>query len=718
MFVLQVGIGKYLNAPTWAELRGAVNDVVEMRKVLEGERYRIPAENIVTLTDAQATKAQIFEKFQRHLIAKAREHLEKTGNKDAVVMFQFSGHGSQVPDVDGDEKDDHKDETFVTYDSQDAPGKNFDITDDEIFALTSELRRYTDNIVYVFDSCHSGSGTRDSQDVRRLPERKTVPVAIAGVGTNTRAGNMKPDDAPGSGVLPPGDDYIVITASRSGELASQRNCFEECGSSTTPVVFGNLTFYLIDELKQARSDTSYRELMESVTRRVVSEKPTQTPQIEGDKSRFVFGSLASKEDNFTRIMAVEPRKADGSRSVTIRAGAMQGVTLGTIVSFYDKTATRFDMAEKLSSGSVTAVSSGDSVVQLIGAKREITVDDKALVIAPDLGSLRLKVNLDIDAAKLSPAQKSVVAAVRANLTPKPPETRDARGVDIVSAQRASASDWDVAVLKDSFSKVAAKMNGSSPRCESVGTGNGEIVLPPDSDVFYLAGKDFVPVFRFCIDASFPNAKLQTAATKRIEEALVHLARLRSINAISNKRSALNGKIIVRPIRLTGPFGCVNSKFLMTAQDPAVLDPATGYYSFTSGEVFWFEVKNNSTQDLYLTLLDMPPDGSVKLFSPRKLDGEKDGVVVAKNGGVRILMSDDCRVDADGNFLEAGPFRSSRLSGLDRFKFIASVERTTRDDFAYLEMTALVRGSEKASPLAGLGDWTTVETIFQINDTGN
>ena len=35
MFVLQVGIGKYLDAPTWTDLRGSINDVMEMRKLLD-----------------------------------------------------------------------------------------------------------------------------------------------------------------------------------------------------------------------------------------------------------------------------------------------------------------------------------------------------------------------------------------------------------------------------------------------------------------------------------------------------------------------------------------------------------------------------------------------------------------------------------------------------------------------------------------------------------
>ena len=711
MFVLQVGIGKYLNAPTWAELRGAVNDVVEMRKVLESDRYRIPLQNIVTLTDSQATKALIFERFQNHLIARAREHFEKTGNKDAVVMFQFSGHGSQAPDVDGDEKDDHKDETFVTYDSQDSPGKNYDITDDEIFSLTSELRRYTDNIVYIFDSCHSGSGTRDSQDVRRLPERKTLPVAVAGVGASTRASVTKANDAPGSGVLPPGDDYIVITAARSGELASQRNCFEECGSSTRPVAFGNLTFYLIDELKRARSDTSYRELMENVTRRVVSEKPTQTPQIEGDKSRFVFASLGSLEDSFTQIVGVDAKRPGASRTVKIRAGAMQGISTGTIVSFYDKAVTRFDTAEKLSSGSVIAVSPVESTVQLIGARREMTTDDKASIVAPDLGSLRLKANLEFDTSRFNAREKKIVSMIRDMLIPRPAATQGARGVDLVPA---SNNNWDVAVLKDKFSKVAAKIGGAEATCESVGT-KAEETPRPEADVLYLAGKDFVPMFRFCIVADLTDETSQNAVATRISNALVHIARLKSINAISNRMSALSGKITVRPIRLTAPFGCENSRFKAAEAEPVIANRQTGNFEFQHGQVFWFEVTNNSSVDVYLALLNMEPNGSVKLFSPRERDDEKNGVLVVRNGGKRILISDECRVNDNGDIAEAGALLPTRLSGLDKFKLIVSVKQTTRDDFAYLEMPALTqRGA--ASPLVGMNDWTTVETFLQVNDT--
>ncbi|HVF30992.1 MAG TPA: caspase family protein [Pyrinomonadaceae bacterium] len=720
MFVLQVGIGKYQHTPTWAELRGAVTDVVEMRKVLEGDRWNIPAANILTITDTEGTKRNIFEKFQSHLIANAEKYYQKTKDrrKGAIILFQFSGHGSQVPDLDGDEKDDGKDETLVTVDSQDAPGKNFDITDDEIYALTSRLRPFTDNIVYVFDSCHSGSGTRDSGDVRRLPEKKTPVVTIPGILPSTRSGGVeKPADSE-SGVLPPGDDYIVITAAHANQLASQRNCFEECGQTQRPVVYGYLTYYLIDELKNARNDTSYRELMENVSRRLSAEKPTQTPQLEGDSSRFVFGALGRTEDSFVRVLEAETKKPNGERLVKIATGAMQGVTVGTLVSFYDSSVTKFDAAEKVTSGSVIAVAPAASTVRLNLASRDISVGDKSLIVAADLGSLRLKLNLDADTAKLTAPEKEMIGKLRAALTPAA-ETSGLREVDLVGKPAAAAGSWDVAVLKDKYETVAAKIGGGRPACRLPGPEPETVTadIPAGSDVFYLAAKDYVPLYGVCLYMPSGTQQEQNEAVRRLATAAVHLARLKSVNAIANRRSLLNGKVSVRPVRMSGPFSCENSKFVAGSSEVVARDPKTGYYKLVPGDVFWLEVTNNSPRDLYIVLLNMPPDGGVLVKSPRNILGENKGIVVAANGGKRIVMSDACRADSGGNFLEAGAMRVSKTTGLDRFKLIVSTDLLLRESFESLQMGPLTTQRKEVPSMAGKKDWTTVETILEIADTG-
>lgn len=708
MFVLQVGIGKYLNAPTWSDLRGAVTDVVELRKLLEGERFQVASANIVTLTNEQGTKSKIFTAFHEHLIAKAKDHFEKTKRRDAVVLFQYSGHGSQAPDADKDEED-KLDETLVTYDSQDVKGKNFDVTDDEIFALTAELKKYTDNIVYIIDSCHSGSGTRNAEDARRLPARTTVPEPVAIASFQTRSGGEKATDKSDGGVMPPGDDYIVISAAQAEQLATQKYCFEECGSDKEPVVYGLLTYHLIDELKNARSDTTYREVMENVVRKVSADRPTQTPLIEGDQRRAVFGSLGKAEDNFVPILSVE------ANSVRIRSGAIQGVAVGSIVSFYDKAVKRFDEAEKIATGRVSHVTATESDVRLVDSKRLLTISDKAIIASPDLGSTRLKVLLAA-AEQKSDAAQDINTRLRTAFEPKAGNP-DPSGVDILAdtAPNRQTGRWNVAVLKDRFSKVflkAARGEAAAPKCANAGSDDKS----PEREIYYIAGADYVPLFNFCVEARGDASK----AASEIERGLTHIARYRAVQSVRNKRSRLAGKVTVKPIRLfknrddvVPSTHCVDGKIVSNENQP-ILPSANGKYQFRPREVFWFEVTNNSPFNLYVAMLNLKPDGSVKLNYPRNLADEKNGVTIPKNGGKRILTSDRCRLNDDRtNFAEVGMLIISSGYATDAFKFIATVNRMGWDDLSYLEMEG-IRRNQNAS-LATNNEWIAIDLTFEIKN---
>jgi hypothetical protein len=695
MFVLQVGIGKYLDAPKWSDLRGSITDVVEMRKLLEGERFQIPAANITTLTNEKATKHGIFAAFRDALINKAKDNFEKTKRRDAVVLFQYSGHGSQAPDVDGDEVD-KLDETLVTYDSQDVKGKNFDITDDEIFALTSELKRYTDNIVYVFDSCHSGSGTRNAEDARRLPVRTTVPETVPMPGITTRSGSAGDDASEGS-VLPPGSDYIVISAAQAEQLATQKYCFEECGGTTEPVVFGLLTYYLIDELKNARSDTSYRELMENVVRKVEAERPTQTPLIEGDARRLVFGSIGKTGDSYIPISAVDPK------SIKIRAGAIHGVTVGSIVSFYDRGVAKFDSAEKIASGQVVSLTAAEAVVRLGTSQRAVTIADKAVVASSDLAVSRSKVMIE-DAA--------IARAIREAFAPKE-GVPDERGVDVLPSNAVSRQTgrWNLAVLKDKYSKVFPNSRGAAnpPNC-----GAQSEAASGDADIYYITGQDYSPMFGFCVDAA------DSGAANSLVRALTHIARYRSIQQIQNRRSRLAGKVLVKPIRLitnsgafSGTTNCVDGKFTVDKYE-TLLPSSAGRFPIGTGEVFWFEVTNNSPFDVYVSMLNLRSDASVRVQFPRNVAEEKNGVMIPKNGGKRIVNGDRCRINAEGDFTETGAFRASRTPEQDIFKFFVTTTPLTWDKLSFLEMDS-IRRNENAS-LATINEWIALDLALDVGGT--
>lgn len=154
---LCVGINQYKNYPK-SNLQGCVNDVADMEDILtkylgfKGSGGTDP--DIVKLTDSQATKANIMAPL------KAMLEGAKAG-KYTYLIFSMSSHGTQVPDVSGDEPD-RADEAFCPHDlaqkgSQWDP--NYIITDDELHDLFVQLPQNV--LLEVFlDTCHSGTGIR------------------------------------------------------------------------------------------------------------------------------------------------------------------------------------------------------------------------------------------------------------------------------------------------------------------------------------------------------------------------------------------------------------------------------------------------------------------------------------------------------------------------------------------------------------------------------
>ncbi len=154
---LLVGINKYRDFP----LNGCITDVL-LQKQLLMHRFGFNPNDILLLTDEQATRQGILTAFEEHLIKQA-----KPGD---VVVFHFSGHGSQVQDPDCDLAPDCLNSTFVPVDSvlptgyPSQGGVVEDIMGHTLFLLMYALK--TENVTVVLDSCHSGGGTRGNFRVR------------------------------------------------------------------------------------------------------------------------------------------------------------------------------------------------------------------------------------------------------------------------------------------------------------------------------------------------------------------------------------------------------------------------------------------------------------------------------------------------------------------------------------------------------------------------
>ena len=142
---LLVGINRYPDPRN--ELKGCVNDVRQMAETLKS-RYGFPGDgNMRILTDARATTKAILDGLA---------WLTAGASPGDSLVFHYSGHGSQVPDRNGDETTDRLDEILCPYDLDwDHP-----LTDDDLAAACANVPQGA-LLTVILDCCHSGTGLRE-----------------------------------------------------------------------------------------------------------------------------------------------------------------------------------------------------------------------------------------------------------------------------------------------------------------------------------------------------------------------------------------------------------------------------------------------------------------------------------------------------------------------------------------------------------------------------
>ena len=217
---LLVGIDDYPDPVP--SLRGCVNDVNRFKSLLTST-YGVPASSIRTVTNRSATRAGIMSAFEQHLINGVKAN-------DSVI-FYFSGHGSQTPDLNGDESD-GEDEALCPHDI-DPTRPNTWLTDDIIRHLLSRVP--TANVLVILDCCHSGTGTRENQFFSRIRS------------------NPK---------------HYVLAASGSGELANEISAARFAALGMSEKQSAGVLTYSLCEVLRSNPNLSFGDMRKATDRRV------------------------------------------------------------------------------------------------------------------------------------------------------------------------------------------------------------------------------------------------------------------------------------------------------------------------------------------------------------------------------------------------------------------------------------------------------------------
>jgi uncharacterized caspase-like protein len=206
---LLIGVGRYANFDD--RLNGVDLDLDMMTEVAQIMGFK-PHEIKVLANEAAAT-ARVNTAFENWLI-------EGSGPDDRVLIY-FSGHGSQVPDENNDEKDQF-DEVLLLYDAGITQSRGRQtltgvLHDDHFNRLLSRIR--SRHIMVFLDACHSGSATRSLRLESRSIALKDAQVKyfyyspmLEAAGGSGSFDVMKPESASALH-----SRYVAITACRDDE---------------------------------------------------------------------------------------------------------------------------------------------------------------------------------------------------------------------------------------------------------------------------------------------------------------------------------------------------------------------------------------------------------------------------------------------------------------------------------------------------------------------
>ncbi|MBX3577551.1 MAG: caspase family protein [Rhizobiaceae bacterium] len=348
--VLVVGASGYPNLPDSMKLQAPKNDSRELANTLVGlgvpaAHITILADGVTGLTDGLASSGPA----NRDAILSELDRLAETSAKGDLVVFYFSGHGTQQPDLNGDEGG-SPDEVFLPYDVgkyEDGSIKNALVDDDLDERIRKILAKGVD-FFGIIDACHSGTGFRAfDEDESRAKQVDPAELGVpAFAEAENRAAFAAVDAAPGEGAGRAAFFYAAQEVEVAREVKPK--------NSETGEFFSVFTYNIIKRINQTPNLT-YRTLHQAVVDDIKRGNlgASQTPQLEGELL----------DEPFLRLSGVGERRQWPVVLSKLQAGELAGVTTGTILALYNDPADPDE--EAVAHAVVTAAGATKSLVEQV-----------------------------------------------------------------------------------------------------------------------------------------------------------------------------------------------------------------------------------------------------------------------------------------------------------------------------------------------------------------
>jgi len=247
---LHIGINDYPGRRN--DLRGCVNDANSWEALLK-ELYGFTT---TKLLDQKATYKNVVREMKK---------IVENATADSHVVITFSGHGTNVRDVSGDEAD-KRDEALCLYDKL--------LIDDQLREILGGLPEGA-SLTFISDSCHSGTVTRSFLST------------------------LYDENAPKPRYLPPEDDeevFEIAPKSVSKKVFSPEKMKEVLITGCNPTQYsydariggkfqGAMTANAVAIIR-SKPELTYNDFYKLLRKKLPSRQYPQTPQLEGKKDNL------------------------------------------------------------------------------------------------------------------------------------------------------------------------------------------------------------------------------------------------------------------------------------------------------------------------------------------------------------------------------------------------------------------------------------------------
>ncbi|MFL0355801.1 caspase domain-containing protein [Erythrobacter sp. GH1-10] len=348
IYGLFVGIDKYefsraqLRFADFDDLRGAVGDARRFKTALHDlyglEFDRTPrsecrSENELstTLLDACATRDEILSALDQRIDALEAED---------TLIFYFAGHGSQYRDDVNHDQDSGYNGTILPHDARNPDGSPGEIFDIELKQRKDRATAKGIYFVSIFDSCNSGTATRDGA----TGQARSAPVSTV----------APPAEQPTQDHRPVSDTsgyWVHLAAAQDGQEA-QEAISGEVGERS-----GVFTDALIETLRTPNMRlASFGDIIREVQLRVSKmAHSAQVPSAEGELTA-ALGSRAGS------VVVFDARpEGDG---VALAAGSLSGMTKGSRFALYTSQSDAIARENSIATAAIVSVTPTSALLAL------------------------------------------------------------------------------------------------------------------------------------------------------------------------------------------------------------------------------------------------------------------------------------------------------------------------------------------------------------------